>query len=33
MELLEPVVEEAVVELPVEFLDMVGGGGAPASTL
>jgi hypothetical protein len=32
MELLEPGVEE-VVELPLEFLDMVGGGGAPASTL
>ena len=26
MELMEPVVEETVVELPLELLDMVGGG-------
>lgn len=26
MELAEPVVEETVVELPLELLDMVGGG-------
>ena len=33
MELMEPVVEETVVELPLELLDMVGGGGALAMGL
>lgn len=33
MELAEAVVEELVVELPLEVLDLVGGGGNPVLSL